>query len=119
MTLLQKAWNYQLLNYKMTTVHMSNSKNKSCTTTKPYTGHTLGAAGAIEAAILWGMIDRTFNPTGKLPAQLWDKQSDEKMPPIAITDHMSSWKSERRIGASSSFAFGGNNSVLILGEVND
>ena len=21
---------------------------------KPYTGHTLGAAGAIEAAILWG-----------------------------------------------------------------
>ena len=41
------------------------------------------------------------------------------MPPIAITDHMSHWKSERRIGASSSFAFGGNNSVLILGEVND
>ena len=100
-------------------IHHIFGHDTPCTTTKPYTGHTLGAAGAIEAAILWGMIDRTFNPTGKLPAQLWDQQADEKMPPIAITDHMSSWKSERRIGASSSFAFGGNNSVLILGEVND
>mgnify|MGYP001745988218 CR=1 FL=1 len=100
-------------------IHHIFGHDTPCTTTKPYTGHTLGAAGAIEAAILWGMIDRTFNPTGKLPAQLWDKQADEKMPPIAITDHMSHWTSERRIGASSSFAFGGNNSVLILGEVND
>lgn len=100
-------------------IHHIFGHDTPCTTTKPYTGHTLGAAGAIEAAILWGMIDRTFNPTGKLPAQLWDKQADEKMPPIAITDHTSHWASERRIGASSSFAFGGNNSVLILGEVND
>ena len=100
-------------------IHHIFGHDTPCTTTKPYTGHTLGAAGAIEAAILWGMIDRTFNPTGKLPAQLWDQQADEKMPSIAITDHMSSWKSDRRIGASSSFAFGGNNSVLILGEVND
>ena len=100
-------------------IHHIFGHNTPCTTTKPYTGHTLGAAGAIEAAILWGIIDRTFNPTGKLPAQLWDQQADEKMPSIAITDHMSHWKSDRRIGASSSFAFGGNNSVLILGEVND
>jgi len=65
------------------------------------------------------VIARLLTPTGNPPAKLGDEQADEKMPPIAITDHMSHWKSERRIGASSSFAFGGNNSVLILGEVND
>lgn len=88
----------------------------ACTTTKPYTGHTLGAAGAVEAAILWGMLCRQHNPTGKLPAQLWDKQADENLPNIAITYEQSRWAAGRRIGASSSFAFGGNNSVLILGE---
>ncbi|EPY98752.1 beta-ketoacyl-ACP synthase [Mannheimia haemolytica] len=88
----------------------------ACTTTKPYTGHTLGAAGAVEAAILWGMLCRQHNPTGKLPAQLWDKQADENLPNIAITYEQSRWAAGRRIGASSSFAFGGNSSVLILGE---
>lgn len=89
----------------------------ACTTTKTYTGHTLGAAGAIEAAILWSVISRQHNPQGKLPAQLWDKQADSSLPKIAITDEQSVWKSTKRIGASSSFAFGGNNAVVILGEV--
>lgn len=88
-----------------------------CTTTKPYTGHTLGAAGAVEAAILWGIISKAHNPQGKLPPQLWDKQADSSLPTIAITDEQSRWPLTRRIGASSSFAFGGNNAVLILGEI--
>ncbi|OOH90667.1 beta-ketoacyl-[acyl-carrier-protein] synthase II [Pasteurellaceae bacterium 15-036681] len=87
-----------------------------CTTTKSYTGHTLGAAGAVEAAILWSVVSRHYNPQGKLPAQLWDKVRDENLPFINITDEHSQWQGEKRIGASSSFAFGGNNSVLILGE---
>lgn len=90
-----------------------------CTTTKPYTGHTLGAAGAIEAAILWGMISLQTNPPGQLPAQLWDQQADEITKQIRITDNQSQWEKEQRIGASSSFAFGGNNTVLILGEIHD
>lgn len=91
-------------------------ENTPCTTTKPYTGHTLGAAGAVEAAILWGMIHRDFNPEGKLPAQLWDGEPDPTLPKVAITDENSTWQKAIRIGASSSFAFGGNNTVLILGE---
>ncbi|OOF83710.1 beta-ketoacyl-[acyl-carrier-protein] synthase II [Rodentibacter ratti] len=90
-----------------------------CTSTKPYTGHTLGAAGAVEAAILWGMIDRTLNPDGQLPAQLWDGQRDPHLPNIALTDSHSHWNNKKRIGASSSFAFGGNNTVLVLGETDD
>ena len=88
----------------------------ACTSTKPLTGHTLGAAGAVEAAILWAVLNRHTNPHGKLPAQYWDRQADPTLPAIAITDHNSRWHAGRRIGASSSFAFGGNNSVLILGE---
>lgn len=97
-------------------VHNVFGDNVPCTTTKPYTGHTLGAAGAIEAAILWGVINRTTNPTGKLPAQLWDNTPDDTLPPINITPPESYWQTETRIGASSSFAFGGNNAVVILGE---
>ncbi|NBI12287.1 beta-ketoacyl-ACP synthase [[Haemophilus] felis] len=88
-----------------------------CTTTKSYTGHTLGAAGAVEAAILWAVISRQHNPNGLLPPQLWDKQADPDLATIHLTDERSRWQAGRRIGASSSFAFGGNNSVLILGEV--
>lgn len=88
----------------------------ACTTTKPYTGHTLGAAGAVEAAILWAVTSRKDNPKGILPPQLWDGVQDEDLPTIAITDANSRWNDGRRIGVSSSFAFGGNNAVLIIGE---
>ncbi|MDK4528993.1 beta-ketoacyl-ACP synthase [Kingella kingae] len=88
------------------------------TSTKPLTGHTLGAAGALEAAFLWGVISRQHNPQGKLPAQQWDGIRDTALPPILLTDANSAWQNAnaQRIGASSSFAFGGNNAVLIMGE---
>lgn len=86
-----------------------------CTSTKPYTGHTLGAAGAIEAAICFGMISAKCNPQGLLPAQLWDNVPDDELAPIKLTDKTSCWPKKKRIAASSSFAFGGNNTVLIFG----
>lgn len=87
----------------------------AATSTKPFTGHTLGAAGALEAALLWGVVSPVHNPEGRLPAQYWDGESDPELPAIALTTANSRWPAGRRIGASSSFAFGGNNSVLIIG----
>lgn len=87
-----------------------------CTSTKPLTGHTLGAAGALEAALLWGVIHPEYNRAGQLPAQHWDGQADPALPAIALTDSQSRWQKQPRIGMSLSFAFGGNNAVLILGE---
>ena len=101
---------------ELLSVHQVFGDNTPCTTTKPYTGHTLGAAGAIEAAVLWGIISRKMNPNGNLPPQQWDKIRDGNLPMVNITDTKSRWPLERRIGASSSFAFGGNNAVIILGE---
>ena len=86
-----------------------------CTSTKPSTGHTLGAAGAIEAAFAWLMANHQYNPEGKLPPQQWDNVPDSELPNIALTDENSRWPSEKRIAASSSFAFGGSNAVLIIG----
>ena len=57
-----------------------------------------------------------YNPQGRLPPQIWDKQYDETLPTIALTHTQSQWTTKRRIGASASFAFGGNNTVLIIGE---
>lgn len=105
-------------NDKMESIAVSKVLGKTipCTSTKPYTGHTLAAAGAIEAALVWGIISRQYNPEGKLPAQLWDQQSDPELADINITDEQQYWKNSVRIGLSNSFAFGGNNAVIILGE---
>lgn len=90
----------------------------AATSTKPLTGHTLGAAGALEAALLWGTVSRRVNPQGCLPPQLWDGQQDNALPEIALTVAGSRWPEGRRVGASSSFAFGGSNAVLVIGEKN-
>lgn len=87
-----------------------------CTSTKPLTGHTLGAAGALEAALLWLAASRRYNPEGRLPPQIWDGVPDADLPQIALTGRQAHWPQGRRIGASSSFAFGGSNAVLIIGE---
>lgn len=87
-----------------------------CTSTKPLTGHTLGAAGALEAAFLWGVVSRQTNPQGRLPPQFWDGVRDAALPEIALTVSDSRWTDTRRVGASASFAFGGSNAVVVIGE---
>lgn len=88
-----------------------------CTSTKPFTGHTLAAAGALEAALVWGLISRKINPQGRLPAQYGLQEEDKKISSIAFSSNDSQWPAQRRIALSNSFAFGGSNTALILGEV--
>ncbi|CAH0533979.1 hypothetical protein VST7929_01861 [Vibrio stylophorae] len=76
--------------------------------TKPLTGHTLGAAGAIEAAISYLVLKHQLTP----PAQLNDGQRDPEIAPILLQQQQPLAKP--RI-LSNSFAFGGNNMSLILG----
>lgn len=82
--------------------------------TKPMTGHTLGAAGATEAAFCWLSLT---DPDGRLPPHLWDGVADPALPPLRLASTgMRFPKSRRRIAMSNGFAFGGSNVSLILGE---
>ena len=81
-----------------------------CGSTKALTGHTLGAAGALEAAFTWLCLQRD---DGCLPVHLWDLQYDESLPPLT---NMASRRGDGavKVAMSNSFAFGGNNIALIL-----
>jgi len=63
----------------------------------------------------WGIADRRCNPENRLPPQLWDGQNDPDLPAINLTGDNSFWTTEKHIAASSSFAFGGSNCVLLIG----
>jgi len=78
--------------------------------TKPLTGHTLGAAGAIEAALCWLTLAR--NPAGLLPPHWWDGEADPELPALALVAPGESAARVPRHLLSHSFAFGGSNAVL-------
>jgi 3-oxoacyl-[acyl-carrier-protein] synthase-1 len=81
--------------------------------TKPLSGHALGAAGAIEAACCWiAMQDE--NRTGWLPPHCWDGVHDPMLPPLLIASAASRLGRPPRRVLSNSFAFGGANVALLL-----
>lgn len=80
--------------------------------TKPLTGHTLGASGAIEAALCW--LTLVENPEQRLPAHFWDGQVDEALPALALVRPGSRAAQPLQHVLSHSFAFGGSNAVLAL-----
>ena len=80
------------------------------------TGHTLGAAGALEAAFCWLALSE-HNPDQLLPPHLWDGQADPALPALNLVRPGARLSTARpRRLMSNSFAFGGNNISLILGE---
>lgn len=81
--------------------------------TKPLTGHTLAAAGAIEAAFSW--LTLVDNPQGQLPPHWWDGQADPALPALSVVQPGQQLGRAPRHVLSNSFAFGGSNATLLLG----
>lgn len=82
-----------------------------CSSTKHLTGHTLGAAGAVEAALSWLLLTQSL----PLPQQDFSAvPRDAELAPIGLVCE------PQTLGArailSNSFAFGGNNACLLLGD---
>jgi 3-oxoacyl-[acyl-carrier-protein] synthase-1 len=87
-----------------------------CSSTKPMTGHTLGAAGALEAAFCWLSLS-TGNHEHALPPHVWDGQADPELPALNwVTPAVRLSSIGPRYLMSNSFAFGGNNVSLIIGD---
>ena len=89
--------------------------NTLCSSTKPFTGHTLGAAGAVEAGICWLALEG--NDSDLLPLHIWDGVRDPELPSINLVSPESSLTSPLRYVLSNNFAFGGNNISLLLGRI--
>ncbi|SOC53188.1 3-oxoacyl-[acyl-carrier-protein] synthase-1 [Chromohalobacter canadensis] len=83
-----------------------------CSSTKALTGHTLGAAGALEAAFCWLALDH-----GRLPVHVFDAVPDPELPlldyvmPTVASEHK---PYPLKHALSNSFAFGGNNAALLM-----
>lgn len=80
--------------------------------TKPLTGHTLGAAGAIEAALCWLVLAR--NPQRRLPPHWWDGVADPALAALRLVAPGETAATPPRRVLSQSFAFGGSNAALVL-----
>lgn len=77
--------------------------------TKPLTGHTLGAAGALEAALCFLTLT---DVEGRLPPHWFDGERDPELPGIRLVT--AGERGPVRAALSNSFAFGGSNAALAL-----
>ena len=78
-----------------------------CSSTKGYTGHTLGAAGGVEAAVAMLALQHGFMPAG-----LNVQQPDPALRTLYLRQPR---EQALRVVASNSFGFGGSNASLIFG----
>lgn len=82
--------------------------------TKPLVGHTLGAAGAIEAAFCYLLLSQHNHSFALLPHR-FDGQQDPRDPSIALVAPMQcADHGKLNYVMSNSFAFGGSNASLIF-----
>ena len=79
--------------------------------TKPLTGHCLGAAASVEAYICYEIL----KCQRALPIHEFDGEYDETLPKINLVDKNTS-KKDIKTCMCTSFGFGGTNAVLILGK---
>ena len=84
-------------------------ENVAVSSTKPLTGHTLGAAGAIDAALCWLMLK---HGSSALPHVLSGAR-DAALPPLPVVPVGAAL--HPRTVISTSFAFGGSNAAVLLG----
>jgi len=87
-----------------------------CSSTKPLVGHTLGAAGAIEAAVCWLALSHLDGGRMRPPVHRWDGVRDPELPDLPLVgDGASIAISGEALVMTNSFGFGGNNCTLVLG----
>jgi 3-oxoacyl-[acyl-carrier-protein] synthase-1 len=85
-----------------------------CSSTKPLTGHALGASGAIEIAFCW-LILSSLNKERKLPLHHWNGVPDDTLKHIKLVNRQTKTETLSYC-LSNSFAFGGSNTCVVIGK---
>lgn len=80
--------------------------NLTFLSTKGFTGHTLGAAGGLEAAFTAAALQRKW-----IPANVGFKNQDSEIPIVPAKENTSI---EGNFAVSTSLAFGSNNAALVI-----
>lgn len=88
--------------------------NIPVSSTKPLTGHCLGAAASIEAALCCHLLN---NFSGKLFPHVYDSVYNQDLKPVKLVKPEDKY-SKCNICVSNSFGFGGTNAIIVLGKNN-
>lgn len=99
-----------------------DGKRIFASSTKPITGHTLGASSALELAACFLAIKNNCGKKFeqiKLPLHVYDGERDEKIPRINLVGCETKFSRPINVCMSNSFGFGGCNVSLIIGKSRD
>jgi len=92
-----------------TLMHRMFGEEVPCASTKGMTGHTLGAAGAVQAAINFLSMESGF-----LPPHVYDGERDPDLPMIRLAGLQEKAAKPVDHVLSASYAFGGSNVAVIM-----
>lgn len=102
-------------------VFESLAETVPASSTKPMTGHTLGASSAVELAACWLSIvnnDKKTFAEIKLPLHVYDGNYDPELPRLNLIGPETKFNKRINVCMSNSFGFGGCNVSLIIGKTN-
>lgn len=85
--------------------------NTPASSTKPVTGHCLGASASVETFICYEILKGIRN----IPVHIYDGEYDESLPKIDLVKANSNFDNVK-VCMCNAFGFGGTNAVLIIGK---
>ncbi|MDD1606000.1 MAG: beta-ketoacyl-[acyl-carrier-protein] synthase family protein [Methylococcaceae bacterium] len=97
-------------------VHQLFGAKLAASSSKGMTGHTLGAAAALELGFCWLLLDRD-DKQGVLIPNCNDDVIDHNLPALNLVAKGGYLGRKIKVCQSNSFAFGGNNLSLILAKI--
>jgi 3-oxoacyl-[acyl-carrier-protein] synthase-1 len=96
-------------------VHRVFGERVPCSSTKPLTGHALGASAAVELGLCWLLLAHARDGRMPLAPHVWDGEPDPALPRLRLSHAGEEVEvGTRAVVVSNAFGFGGSNCTLVL-----